>query len=52
MGDACGQWRARSALPFPVSPDPWGLVVMLVVSVMWVFESVIVPLAMPLVVAV
>ena len=49
MGDACGWWRARSAVPFPVSPDPWGVVVMLVVRVVWVLEWVIVPLAVPLV---
>ena len=42
MGDACGWWRARSPVPFPASPDPWGMVVMLVV---WVPESMIVPLA-------
>ena len=45
MGDACGWWRARSAVPFPASPDPWGVVVMLVVRVVWVSEWMIVPLA-------
>ena len=39
MGDACRGWRARSAVPFPASPDPWGVVVMLVVRVVWVLES-------------
>ena len=24
VGEACGWWRARSAVPFPVSPEPWG----------------------------
>ena len=24
MGDACRWWRARSAVPFPASPDPLG----------------------------
>ena len=48
VGDACGWWCARSALPFSVSPDPWGVVVMLVVRVVWVLELVIVPLAVPL----
>ena len=24
VGDSCGGWRARSAVPFPVSSDPWG----------------------------
>ena len=45
MGDACGWWRAGSAVPFPASPGPWGVVVMLVVSVVWVPEWMIVPLA-------
>ena len=45
MGDACGWWRARSAIPFPASPDPWAQVVMLVVRVVWVPEWMIVPLA-------
>ena len=36
MGDACRWWRAGSAVPFPASPDPWGVMVMLVVRVMWV----------------
>ena len=49
LGDACGWWRARSAVPFPTSLDPWGVVVMLVVRVVWVLEWVIVPLAVPLV---
>ena len=30
VGDACGWWRARSAVPFPASPDPSEMVVMLV----------------------
>ena len=46
MGDACGWWRARSAVPFPVSPDPWGVVVMLVVRGVWVSEWMIVALAL------
>ena len=45
VGDACGWWRACSAVLFPVSPDPWGVVVMLVVRVVWVPEWMIVPLA-------
>ena len=45
MGDACGGWRARSAVPFPASPDPWGVGVVLVVRVVWVSERMIVPLA-------
>ena len=49
VGDVCGWWRARSAVPFPASPDPWALVVMLVVRVVWVLEWMIVPLVMPLV---
>ena len=24
VGNACGWWRARSAVPFPASPDPLG----------------------------
>ena len=24
VGNACGWWRAPSAVPFPVSPDPVG----------------------------
>ena len=48
MGDACGWWRARSAVPFPASPDPWGVVVMLVVRVVWVPEWMFVPLAVVL----
>ena len=46
MGDSCGWWSACSAVPFPASPDPLGLVVMLVVRVVWVPEWMIVPLAM------
>ena len=23
VGDACGWWRARSAVPFPVTSDVW-----------------------------
>ena len=45
MGEACGRWRACSAVSFPASPDPWGVVVMLVVRVVWVPEWMIVPLA-------
>ena len=46
MGDACGWWLAHSAVPFPASPDPWGVVVvMLLVRVVWVPEWMIVPLA-------
>ena len=45
LGDACGWWRARSAVPFPASPDPWGVVVMLVVRVVWVPEWMIVSVA-------
>ena len=45
VGDLCGWWRARSAVPFPASPDPWGVVVMLVVRVVWMPEWMIVPLA-------
>ena len=41
-------WRARSAVRFPASPDPWGVVVMLVVRMVWVLEWMIVPLAVPL----
>ena len=52
VGNACGWWPARSAVPFPVSPGPWGVVVMLVVRVVPVLEWVIVPLAVPLVRAV
>ena len=52
VGDACGWWCARSAVPFPGSPDPWGVVVMLVVRVVWVLEWMIKPLAVPLVRAV
>ena len=49
VGDPCGWWRAPSAVLFPASPDPWGLVVMLVVRVVWVLEWMIMPLAMLLV---
>ena len=52
VGDASGWWRARSAVPFSASPDPSGVVVMLVVRVVWVLEWMIVPLAVPLVRAV
>ena len=52
VGDACGWWHARSAVPFPVSPEPLGVVVMLVVRVVRVLEWVIVPLAVPFVRAV
>ena len=45
MGDACGWWRARSAVRFPASPDPEGVVVMLVVRVVWVPEWMIVSVA-------
>ena len=48
VSDVCRQWRARSAVPFPASPDPWGVAVMLVVRVVWVPEWMIVPLAVPL----
>ena len=47
LGDACEWWRARSAVPSPASPDPSGVVVMLVVRVVWVFEWMIVPLSVP-----
>ena len=49
VGDACGWWRARSAVPFSVSSEPWGVVVILVVRVVRVLEWVMVPLAVPLV---
>ena len=45
VGEACGWWRACSAFPFPASPDPWGVVVMSLVRVVWVWEWMIVPLA-------
>ena len=45
LGYACGWWRARSAVLFPANPDPWGVVVMLVVRLVWVPEWMIVPLA-------
>ena len=48
VGDACGLWCARSADPFLASPDPWGVVVMLLVRVVWVLEWMIVLLAVPL----
>ena len=44
MDDACGWWRACSAVPFSASPDPWRVVV----RVVWVPEWMIVPLAVPL----
>ena len=44
-GDACGWWRARSAVPFPASPDTGGVVVMLVVRVVWVPGWMIVSVA-------
>ena len=49
MGDACEWWRARFAVPFPASPDHWGVVVMLVVRVVWVLVWIFVPLVVPLV---
>ena len=48
LGDACGWWRACSAVPFPASPDSWGVVVMLVVRVAWVLVRMMVPLVVPL----
>ena len=42
VGYACGWWRARSAVPFPASPDPWVVVVMLVVRVAWVLVRIMV----------
>ena len=45
VGDACGWWRARSAVPFPAGPDPGGVVVMLVVRVVCVPEWLIVSVA-------
>ena len=45
VGDACGWWRARSAVLFPASPDPGGLVVMLVLRVVWAPEWMIVSVA-------
>ena len=45
MGDVCRWWRAHSAVPFPESPDPGGVVVMLVVRVVWVPEWMIVSVA-------
>ena len=45
MGDACGWWRARSAVLFPAGPDPRGVVVMLVVRVVWAPEWMIVSVA-------
>ena len=44
MGDACGWWRARSVVPYPASPDPWGVVVIFMVRAVWVPEWMIVPL--------
>ena len=46
MGDACGWWRARSAVLFPAGPDlGGGVVVMLVVRVVWAPEWMIVSVA-------
>ena len=45
VSDACRWWCARSAVPFPASSDPSGVVVMLVVRVVWVPKWMIVPLA-------
>ena len=45
VGDVCGWWRARSAVPFPSGPDPGRVVVMLVVRVVWVPEWMIVSVA-------
>ena len=45
MGDARGWWRARSAVLFPASPHPWGVVVMFVVRVVWAPEWMIVSVA-------
>ena len=45
VGDACGWWRARSAVLFPAGPDPGGVVVMLVVRVVWAPEWMIVSVA-------
>ena len=52
MGNTCGWWRNCSAVPLPASPDPWGVVVILFVRVVWVLEWVILPLTVPLVRAV
>ena len=48
VGDACRWWRACSAVPFPASPDPWGVVLMFVVRVAWVLVRMMVPLVVPL----
>ena len=45
VGDACGWWRARSAVLFPAGPDLGGVVVMLVVRVVWAPEWMIVSVA-------
>ena len=45
VGDACGWWRARSAVLFPASPDPGGVVVKLVVRVLRAPEWMIVSVA-------
>ena len=45
VSDACGWWRARSAVLFPASPDPGGVVVKLVVRVLWAPELMIVSVA-------
>ena len=45
MGDACGWWRARSAVLIPAGPDPAGVVVMLLVRVVWAPEWMIVLVA-------
>ena len=44
-GDACGWWRARSAVLFPAGPDLGGVLVMLVVRVVWAPEWMIVSVA-------
>ena len=48
VGDACGWWRACSAISFPASPDPWGPVVMFVVRLVCVPGCMIVPQSVPL----
>ena len=45
VGDACGWWRARSAVLFPAGPDLGGVVAMLVVRVVWAPECMIVSVA-------
>ena len=45
VGDTCGWWRACSAVPFPASPEPSRVVVVMVVRVVWVPGWMIVPLA-------